>query len=213
MIEWKVEEMKLLNNDMEYVGKLKGMSIEDKVKFIDQFQNGKMSEVLRLIDLYQVDSQNGVLKFDVNRMLPKVKNVSLKAWLIKNDKMKLCDNFYKYGHCYFLHDEYIQCGLSKEKAVNVRLDIEISELQRKERVYFVEHDEQCVLERNLQEFIGKYGNMGFQCTTGSQGLKFGTFEESRKFTIDEMKFLISQYETLENFKGELAKEIEEDLKY
>ena len=55
--------------------------------------------------------------------------------------------------------------------------------------------------------------MGFHCTTGSKGLSFGTFEESRKFTIDEMKFLISQYETLENFKGELAKEIESDLKY
>lgn len=210
MLEWKVEEQRL-TNDTKYQQELKGMSFEDKVKFIDQFQKGKMSEVLRLIDLFQTDKENGRLKFEQKWNGQQVKTVSLKAWLLKNDTMKLCDNFYKYGHCYFLKDGYIQHITDKEQIVNNRLDMEIVELRREERKYFLEHDEQNILENKLEDLISQYGTMGFNCTTGSSGLLFGTFEQSRKFTIDEMKMLIEQYGILERYKEELAEEIKADL--
>lgn len=211
MIEWNIEELKILNNDRKYLQSLYDMSFEDKIKFIDQFQNGKMSEILRLINLYQTDKENGKLKFEIKWGKQEVKTVSFKAWLKKNDTMKLCDDFYKYGHCYFLKDEYIQNITNKEEVVNIRLNIEIELLKREERKYFLDHDEQTILECKLEKFIDNYGTIGFNCLTGSRGLRFGTFESDRKFTIEEMKMLISKYEELEKFKKNLSVEIVNNL--
>ena len=95
MFEWRVEEMRLRNErqhfnkvyDLEY-----NISREDKIAFVDQMQDGKMSCLLDLIGKYNQDASS--LPKDKNGI---VKTVSLKAWIRRNDKKNVVDIDYNTG--------------------------------------------------------------------------------------------------------------------
>ena len=62
MFEWKVEDMALLNQKGGvFIGKEKiydcesKVSREDKIAFVDSFQDGKLSYLLSLIDKFKED--------------------------------------------------------------------------------------------------------------------------------------------------------------
>lgn len=86
MFQWNVEEMKLMNMPCEngVFACESEVSTEDKVSFVDQFQEGGLSYILDLVKKFEADLPN--LKKDEGGC---VKTVSLQAWLRRNDHRNL----------------------------------------------------------------------------------------------------------------------------
>lgn len=86
MFQWNVEEMKLMNMPREngIFACESEVSTEDKVSFVDQLQNGALTNILTLVKKLEADLPN--LKKDEGG---RVKTVSLQAWLRKNDHRHL----------------------------------------------------------------------------------------------------------------------------
>ena len=114
MFTWKVEELKLRNENCKtYVGKERifncesELTREEKIAFVDNMQDGKLSYILELVDKFNRDEST----------LPKdaygnVKTVSLKAWINRNDTKygntdytRIIDSWYNYGKIRFLGSE------------------------------------------------------------------------------------------------------------
>lgn len=217
MFDWKVEDLKLINDKMYINDRLHSSkhfsceettSREDKIAFVDKFHNGNLSYILNLKDKYENDRDE----------LPKdqwgeVKTVSLKAWIKKNDSRNIVDNRYHYG-------EINLCGTTIDIRKNVynpyweyKDDVDeifhrqLCECAKQEQEYFKTHDEYEILKSSLLDNINKYGTtFGVIIITSSDGsISVGKdFDNKRPITIDEIKALLENYEKLKNYIGELT---------
>lgn len=224
MFEWKVEEMKLTNDHAySYRGRYKttlyicesSVSREDKIAFVDSKIDGKLSYILSLIEKFNVDKENLPKKDDIFGN-PKVKTISLKAWIKRNDtkyQQKVIDDCYQYGKYNLLGCERnIQSNTKGnydyyDDLVDEVFHRQLMECEREEQKYFHEHDEYSILK---QKFTGKqeqYGTtFGVSVVTGSCGVCVGDFDRKRDITIDELKELLSKYEQLDVLVKKLTEE-------
>lgn len=221
MFNWKVEEMKLMNdkgrgygdNNKNYVCENK-LTLEEKIEFVDKMQGGKLSYILNLIDKFNKDKEKGILKLDSQ---DRVKTVSLKAWIKKNDiayERNVINYDYYYGRiCLLEVTGYIQT-INKETFIKNVFNAQLKKLEQEEYRWFLAHDEYSILYNKLEEYIDKYSTtFGLRVITGSNITLCKNEDdwEGRKFTIEELKTLISYYEKLEDFITQLSKEI--NIKY
>lgn len=223
MFEWKVEDMKLLNQKGGiFLGKEKiydceyNVSREDKIAFVDSLQDGKLSYLLELIGKFENDKMN----------MPKdnwgnVKTVSLKAWIKRNDtkySRPIIDDYYHYGKYYILGMErWIEsnskgCCDTYVDLVDELFHRQLKECEKKERKYFLEHDEYSILK---EKFRNKNYNttFGVNIATCSDGNIYiyenkDSFYDSkyREITIDELKYLLSRYEELDKLVEKITEE-------
>ena len=218
MFEWKVEDMVLLNqNGGVFLGKEKiydcehKVSREDKIAFVDSFQEGKLSYLLELIEKFNVDKDT----------MPKdqwgnVKTVSLKAWIKKNDTKygrPIVDNDYRYGRYFVLGMErYITsnskgCYDTYEDLVDELFHRQLKTCEQEEQSYFLEHDEYSILKRKFGEMMDKYSTtFGVSIVISGNNYYVGDFKENREITIDELKYLLSKYEQLDSLVEKLTAE-------
>lgn len=222
MFEWKVEDMTLLNQKGGvFIGKEKiydcesKVTREDKIAFVDSFQDEKLSYLLNLIDKFNRDKKT----------MPKdqwdnIKTVSLKAWIKKNDTKygrPIIDNEYRYGRYYIL-------GMERSITYNVKgrydtYDDLVDELfhrqlkkcEEQERNYFLEHDEYSILKSKLREYQDKYrtsfGVSILTCSDGEISIYDGEdYKTSREITMGEINELLSKYEQLDSLVEKLTEE-------
>lgn len=222
MFEWKVEEMKLMNDcKMNVDGRMRysfenNISIGDKIQFVDSMNNGELSYVLELVEKFNKERES----------LPKdgrgnVKTVSLKAWLKRNDPKRMCDSSYNYGEIYLLRTRRsiyrLGYGNNSETFNEYVDDVfheQLNKCKRKEEVYFLEHDEYSVFKRKFKEYCDIYRTTfgvhisfwggGKVCVCDDNG-------NERDVTIDELKVLLSKYEELDRLVEKITEEI--NIKY
>lgn len=224
MFEWKVEEMALTNNHIRIHGHIHydcedKVSREDKIAFVDSMQDGKLSYLLGLIDKFNKD-KDGLPKSVTCLGSERVKTVSLKAWINRNDtkyKKPILDNWYKYGTYHFLGCERdIQSNRKGqydkyEDLVDELFYRQLRECEGLEGKYFRTHDEYSVLKSKLKDCIDLYGvtfgvRLGI-CSDGRLLVYDEEHKKSREITIDEINVLISKYNELGTFVENLSKDI------
>lgn len=222
MFEWKVEDMILLNQKGGvFLGKEKIYDCEykvlreDKIAFVDSFQDGKLSYLLELIEKFNQDKEN--LSKD---QWDNIKTVSLKAWIKKNDTKygrPIIDNDYRYGRYYILGMERFITYDGKgsydtyEDLVDELFHRQLKKCEDEERRYFLEHDEYSVLKSKLREYQDKYRtsfgvNLG-TCSSGEVFIYEGEdFKTKREITMEELKELLSKFEQFDSLIGKLTEE-------
>lgn len=223
-MEWNVEELKLLNEKNRiYLGKEKiyncesEVTREEKISFVDSFQDGKLSYLLELINKFNEDEKK----------LPKdnwgdVKTVSLKAWLNKNDtkyERKIIDNRFRIGQYNLLSIErnikyeYKGTYETYEDIVDELFHRQLQICEREEKIWFLEHDEYSILK---EKFRNKKYNTTFdvhigECSDGSIYVYDEDGNNKRNITIDELKELLAKYEELDKLVEKLIAET--NIKY
>lgn len=218
-MKWNVEEMKLMNEKCQrFIGNerifaCESISREEKIEMIDEYNKGKMTYFLALVEKFQNDKSS----------LPQtwygsVKTISLIAWLKRNDDRKLVDIKYTTGEIRFLGTtRYIYNFDSKnmydiyENIIDECFHRMLISLEREEKKYFLENDEYSVLKKQLS------GNENYYRTTFGVPLSFSSSGEikvydiegknSREITIDEVKLLLSKYDELEKVIEKISGEI------
>ena len=221
MFEWKVEEMKLLNEKGGiFFGNEKiyncehTISREDKIAFVDKMQDGKLSYILSLIEKFNKDLPT----------LPKnkygsVNNISLIAWIKRNDikfNHHIIDFQYCYGKYHFLGiNRYITSNYkgaydTYEDLVDEAFHRQLKECKKKEYKYFLEHDEYSILLSKVHQMINNHTTtFGVHIAIHSDGKMYVVDEKhnERLFTMEELKSLYEKYEQLENFIAVITNEI------
>ena len=218
MFEWKVEEMKLMNEKGGvFLGKEKIFSCEsktsreDKIAFVDSMTDGKLSYLLSLIEKFESEKES----------LPKdtwgsVKTVSPKAWVKRNDtkyKRPVIDDWYQYGKYRILNVERNIQSNSKgsyeiyDDLVDECFHRQILECKREEEKYFAEHDEYSILKKKFRErnYDTTFGVNIHNWSNGRLTVADDNDNE-RDITIDELKDLLSKYEQLDTLVEKLTAE-------
>lgn len=218
-MEWRVEELRLMNEKVKtFIGKQRifsdetTTSREEKINFVDSFQNGKLSYLLDVIEKFRKDAAS----------LPKdswgnVKTVSLKAWIKKNDTgygKPIIDDWYHYGKYSLLSSErYIQNDNKGSwdiynDFVDECFHRQLNKCLQMEQQYFQAHDEYCILKKKLQENSNKYPTtFGVHIVFCSNGTIYVSDDNrEREITITELKELLSKYEQLDNLVEKLTQE-------
>lgn len=222
MFEWKVEDMLLLNQkggvfvDKEKIYDCEHkISRENKIAFVDSFQDGKLSYLLKLIEKFNQDKDN----------LPKdqwgnIKTVSLKAWVKRNDTKygrPIVDNDYRYGKYYVLGMErYITYDVkgsydTYDDLVDELFHRQLKECEKEERKYFLEHDEYSILKTTFKEYQNKYrtsfGVNILTCSDGKISVYDGeNYKISREITMEELNDLIAKYKQIDVLIEKLTEE-------
>lgn len=222
MFEWKVEDMLLLNQkggvfvDKEKIYDCEHkISRENKIAFVDSFQDGKLSYLLKLIEKFNQDKDN----------LPKdqwgnIKTVSLKAWVKRNDTKygrPIVDNDYRYGKYYVLGMErYITYDVkgsydTYDDLVDELFHRQLKECEKEERKYFLEHDEYSILKTTFKEYQNKYrtsfGVNVLTCSDGKISVYDGeNYKTSREITMEELNDLIAKYKQIDVLVEKLTEE-------
>lgn len=215
MFDWKVENMELLNEPC--IGKEKiylcesKVSREDKIAFVDGMNDGKLSYILELVKKFEEDKES----------LPKdsygnVKTVSLKAWIKRNDTKydrPIIDDWYHYGKYRILGSErYITNDYKGtydiyDDLIDEVFHRQLIECERKEKQYFLEHDEYSILKKKFRE--RKYNTtFGVHIVTCSNDNIYivDDNDNEREITIDELKELLAKYEQLDKLVEKLTEE-------
>ena len=220
MFEWKVEDMKLLNQrGGMFFGKEKiydcehKVSREDKISFVDSMQDGALSYLMELIEKFNRDKKD----------MPQnnyggVKTTSLKAWIKRNDtkySWRIIDDVYSYGKYRLLGmDRYITSDFrgrydTYEDLVDEAFHRQLKECEKKERKYFLEHDEYSILKRKYREknHCTTFGVNIADCSDGKLYV-YDTedYDNRREITIDELKELLAKYEQLDALVEKLTAE-------
>lgn len=220
MFEWKVEDMKLLNQKGGlYYGKEKiyncehEVSREDKIAFVDSLQDGNLTYLLGLIEKFN-DEKMGLPKDNWGG----IKTVSLKAWIKRNDtktRLGIIDRDYQYGKYKLLGTgRYItsnQRGAydTYEDLVDEMFHRQLRECEKKERKYFLEHDEYSILKQKFREknHCTTFGVKIADCSDGKMYVYDNDDDYNRReITIDELKDLLSKYEQLDALVEKLTAE-------
>lgn len=220
MFEWKVEDMKLLNQKGGvFIGKEKiydcesKVSREDKIAFVDSKQRGILSYLLSLIEMFNNDKMN----------MPKdnwgqVKTTSLKAWIKRNDtkyNRPIIDDSFHYGRYYILGMQRWITSNDKqhydtyEDLVDELFHRQLKACEKEEHKYFLEHDEYSILKQKFRDknFSTTFGVKIADCSDGKLYV-YGndSYDDRREITIEELKDLLSKYEQLEALVEKLTAE-------
>jgi len=225
-MEWKIEELKLYNQKSGlFLGKEKIFDYEskatreEKIAFIDNLTDGKLSYLLDLIDKFNTDKED----------LPKnnwgyVKTVSLKAWINRNDtkyERKVIDDKYTIGEYNLLgtkrniDSNYKGTYDTYEDLVDELFHRQLKKCELAEKEWFLEHDEYSVLRKKFKGKMEKYSTtFGIHIGWSSEGNIYVYDKDSknkRDITIDELKELLAKYEKLDRLVEKLTAET--NIKY
>ena len=222
MFKWNVEEMKLTKERENAIFPNKHIwscehevSREDKIKFVDEHNEGRLSIILNLYEKFQKEKDN----------LPKdkygeVKTTSLIAWVKRNQALRLIDITYNYGQIYLFPflERNIQCLNNKghydcfSDYVDEVFHRQLQQCEKKEKQWFLEHDEYSILKNKLKKAMEKHSttfevNIGYS-SSGEVFIYDDCYNTNRPITIEEIKTLLTQYEKLDNYIHQLSKETE-----
>lgn len=223
MFEWKVEEMKLLQErPITYTGKdfpffcESATTKEDKIQFIDSITDGKMTYVINLVEKFIEDE---ILL--AHNKYGGINTNSLIAWLKRNDTRNIADRKYDYGRIWILGNKrYITRLVPTEKFYYDSMDDFINDIfhsallscRREEIQYYKSHDEYEILKKKFRN--RKYDTtFGVHIASRSNGqiLICDDNDNERDITIDELKLILEKQEELDKFIQKLSSEI--DIKY
>ena len=228
MFTWKVEELKLRNENCKiYVGKERifncesELTREEKIAFVDNMQDGKLSYILELVDKFNRDEPT----------LPKdaygnVKTVSLKAWINRNDTKygntdytRIIDSWYNYGKIRFLGSERWITWNDFENFKNTYdtysdyvdeiFHRQLKECLEMENEYFRAHDEYEILKEKFRNknYLTTFGaNIGMRSNDCIYVYETEGERREREITIDELKYLLSKYDELDKLVEKITKE-------
>ena len=222
MFEWRVEEMRLRNErqhfnkvyDLEY-----NISREDKIAFVDQMQDGKMSCLLNLIGKYNQDASS--LPKDKNGI---VKTVSLKAWIRRNDKKNVVDIDYNTGSIRLLqcrrriqHPNGLNSYDVHDDLVDELFHRQLIECRIMEDSYFKKHDEYEILKEKFRnrEYGTTFGVNISECSNGrilvykeneDASTAIWNNKDVRDITVEELKELLDKYDQLDKLVEKLTSE-------
>ena len=152
---------------------------------------------------------------------PKIKWITnLIGWLKRNQALKLIDITYDYGKVYFLPflERNIQYLNNKGQFdyfsdyVDEVFHRQLLQCEKKERQWFLEHDEYSILKTKLRKAMEKHSttfeiNIGYS-SSGEVYIYDDSRSTKRPITIEEIKILLTQYKKLDNYTRQLSKEIE-----
>ena len=227
MFNWRVKEMALINAKKRgtlWLGKEmiypceSEVSREDKIAFVDSMQDGKLSYLLSLIEKFEAEKDS--LPHESGLFSDRVKTVSLKSWIKRNDKKyrrPIIDDWCKYGRYYLLGCERdIQINNkgqydTYEDLVDEVFHRQLKKCEELEKEYFVTHDEYSVLKNQLHEYTRKYDTtfgvlIGFYSDRKVVVYKDENFDNKREITIEELNDLISKYKKLDDLVDKLTSE-------
>lgn len=206
-MEWKVEEMKLMNQgkcpltgkktyNEEYLPR------EEKIEFLDKMYEGKISQMLELLSQFEKEKDT----------LPKdnygyIKTVPLKAWIKRNDKNNLTEN-YEIGE-FRIGDR----NITRFNTIGVydRYSNEIDQifyrtlinLEYEEEKYFLSTDEYSVLKSELRKKTDRNDCFNLGLVFSSNGeisvSNNGDWDKLRPITIEEIEYILKKYEEVERF--------------
>ena len=214
-MEWKVEELKLRNARREN-GTFEcedSLSDEEKIAFVDKFQNGKMTILLNIFEKFK-DDYDGIKKNKYGTIYP----ASLLAWIRRNNQGNLMDEKYSPGHIWLLgcrRGNIVYTSFQNEKErkllINDIFHDQLLECKKQEDKYFLAHDEYSILKEKLSDYRCKFRTtFGVHLSFWSSGgiaVVGDDDEESRDITIDELKLLLGKYELLEKYEAELSEDV------
>ena len=174
MFKWDVKEMALLKEFKENNGKARDyifkceseLSREEKIAFVDERYDGKLSYILGLVDKFNAEKDD--LPKD---SLGNIKTVSLKAWINRNDTKYGKSDYRRIiddcGKVYFVNcDRWITHNMGKtyydthEDYVDEIFHRVLYLLKYEEKKYFEQHDEYEILKskfRNDRNFSTTFG--------------------------------------------------------
>lgn len=218
-MEWDVKDMKLMSQKRT---KSKGrvylyeedtsLSREEKIAFIDQFHDGKMTYILKLIEKYENEKDS--LPQEKKWGMPKT--VSFKAWIRRNNSLKMIDGTYDYGKIRFLKiNKNIQRAGelayldSFEDIVDECFHRVMEECQVQEEAYFRSNDEYTVLKLQV---LNRYHitTFGVKVITDSNNDIYIANEMGvkRLITLEELRQLTDGYKELDNMVRKMAKKFD-----
>lgn len=216
MFEWKVEDLKLLNDPMplKRFSCENDVSREDKIAFVDLYEKGKLTRLLDLIEKF--NKERNSLPQSNRSGYPKT--VSFIAWVKRNGGADLIDVDYEYGNYKFM-------GIKRNLFTNTRsyydtfddlvneaFHRELLACKRREETYFLEHDPYSVAKANLRKCIHEYStSFGVRISLVSNGDINVVFsderDDRRPITLDEINLLLAQYKKLDDYIKTLSSEV------
>ena len=220
MFKWDVKEMALLKEFKENNGKARDyifkceseLSREEKIDFVDERHDGKLSYILGLVDKFNAEKDD----------LPKdsygnIKTVSLKAWITKYGKSDYRRMIDDYGKVYFVNcDRWIAHNMDKtyydthEDYVDEIFHRVLYILKDEEKKYFEQHDEYEILKskfRNDRNFSTTFGVHISICSDDNIYVYNKENNDKRPITIDELKLFLAMDEKLKAYEQELCKQV------
>lgn len=226
MFIWKVEDMALIketrgfkSRDLKYhrFHAESTTSREDKIAFVDQFTEGRLSYLLTLIEQFNKDVIN--MPRD---MWDAPKTVSVIGWVRRNDKKyesHIIDISYKYGQFYICGTErYIQNANTKgaydmyDDIVDECFRRQLKECLSNEQHYFRTHDTYEVAKTTVREKAEKYGTtFGMRLCFSSNGTITVADSEDHfngpEITLNQCRILLDAYDEVEQLIDSLSFQI------
>ena len=215
-ITWKIEDL-ALKKDHDRQGKLfETFKLEytanrdEKIAFIDSQTKGQMSELLALYDKFQ--KEQDTIKKDVDGYY---KTNSLKAWYSRNAGT-LNWSEYDLGFYGIFHNRTIYNLMHKgsweiyDDIVDEAFHRLLFDLYKKEINYFNTHDEYQVLARKLRD-SSIFPLIGFEYWYGSDGIGKTVNGKMVKYTLEELQYLNSACDKLEEKIKNTATKIRSDF--
>ena len=225
MFKWDVKEMALLKEFKENNGKARDyifkceseLSREEKIAFVDERYDGKLSYILGLVDKFNAE-KDGLPKDSWGN----IKTVSLKAWINRNDTKYGKSDYRRIiddcGKVYFVNcNRWITHNMSKtyydthEDYVDEIFHRVLYLLKDEEEKYFKEHDEYEILKskfRNDRNFNTTFGVHIGICSDGNICVYDKEDKNKRRqITIDELNLLLAMDEKLKAYEQELCKQV------
>lgn len=216
MFEWRLEDMKL-RNEHTYLNGVYAfeykVSRDDKIAFIDQMQDGKMSYLLMLIEQFTDDAES-LPKKDI---FGNPKTVSLKAWIRRNDTKGLLEINRNIGTICLLqcgriihHPNTTVTGDVYDDLVDELFHRQLVECRKMEDQYFQEHDEYEILKTKLlKHHLLETTTFGVHLgeKSGNQVvIRDKNYDQGREITIEELRTLLAKYDELQRIIDKMSEE-------
>lgn len=205
------EDLKFYNMEKVSIGYKKEafkieteLSEEEKIKFIDELENGVASYMLNILTKWEQEKDS----------LPKdnwgsPKTVSKKAWIKRNDERKIINIDYSIGKYYMFGDDFKEMSLicptteygydktyTGEHVANQWFHNLLNKLYIKEKEYFKSIDSFEIKLKKIQEYAGQYGILDNQKLND---IKYTNTGYKDNVTEKELDVFIETYEIIEKY--------------
>lgn len=226
MFNYNIKDLKLKNMAREdgIFSVESEVSLEDKIAFVDSFQNGALSYIIALVKKFEADQDK--LKKDSHG---RVKTVSLQAWLKKNDTRGVAWSWSeRCGLIEFMglsrNIRYFNYGRGKHgwtaDFVDSCFHTQLERCLIAEQQYYNEHNTDQQLIKKVCAALHNYGYPEHYCfsiggddhivtdrsyTTNEYSIKVSLPKEDRALTIEEVKNLEAALTPVEEKYQQLMK--------
>lgn len=176
LVNWEVSEgfvRGLERKDKRSYAITEVLPFEDKVRVLDHHFDGRMTDILELIDKFRADYKS--IKTFRPSLVSKYNTNSFKAWLRKNDTEGLTHSYYiglikigDAGYClahFSVKDG--DCGFTPKYAVDEAFNGLLRVLHDKENEYYLHHNPDVLYVKSVCKNLENYGYG--QCVVFSMG--------------------------------------------